>query len=506
MKLSTTTTPLRVWRMDSFFRKDGDPVEVARLSLPPSVPEGFTFAPDGKTLYGTSYYTGASNVFRFDTATQKYDAVSNASTGFFRPMPQPDGSLIAYEYSGQGLQPVRFQPQVREDLGNVEFLGTRVINEHPELKDWGVGSPAKVPLDELITGRGHYSAAAQRKFASTYPIQEGYKGAWSPGWFFHWEDPLQFNQINASLSVSPFDHIRFKDRFHARVELKTLNWDLKYQHNAADFYDLFGPVKRSRRGDSVIAAYNKTIIYDPPRQLDLFASAAVYTGLEVLPQAQNIPSPKNIESVEVGAKYTNTRKSLGGVDHEKGIAWRLLGDLDYAGGDAFPKLYGGVDYGVPLPLSNSSLWLYAHAGTAGGKRSSPVSAFYFGAFRNNYVDNRPEKRYREMESFPGFSIDEIVARRFAKLTGEVNLPPVRFAEVGTPAFFLSYVRPALFGGFMATEAPDRSGHHYADLGAQLDLNFTVALRLPMVFSVGAAGGWRDGHYRKTEWLASLKVL
>ena len=152
------------------------------------------------------------------------------------------------------------------------------------------------------------------------------------------------------------------------------------------------------------------------------------------------------------------------------------------------------------------MWIYAHGGIAGGDRTSPLSAFYFGAFRNNYVDDRPEKRYREMESFPGFGIDEIAARRFAKLTGEINLPPIRFAEVGTPAFFLSYVRPAIFGGGMATEAPDKSSHRYYDLGAQLDLNFTVALRLPMVFSVGAAGGWRDGQYRKTEWLASLKIM
>jgi hypothetical protein len=496
---------MRVWRMDSLFG-DGDPVEVARLSLPPSVPEGFTFTPDGKALYGTSYFTGASNVFRFDIASGKYDAVSNASTGFFRPIAQPDGSLIAYEYSGEGLQPVRFKPEARENLGNVEFLGTRVVNEHPELKTWGVGSPAKVPLDELITGRGKYRAAEQRKFAGTYPIVEGYKGAWSPGWYFHWEDPLQFNQINASISISPFDHMRFKDRFHARAELKTLNWDLKYQHNAGDFYDLFGPVKRSRHGDSVVAAYNKTIVYDPPRQLDLLASAAVYTGLEVLPNAQNIPSPRNIESVEIGAKYHDFRQSLGGVDHEKGIAWRMLGDLDYAQGEAFPKLYGGIDYGVPLPVPNSSVWVYAHAGTAAGRRASPLAAFYFGSFRNNYVDDRPVKRYREMESFPGFSIDEIAARRFAKLTGEVNMPPIRFAEVGTPAFFLSYVRPAIFGGFMAAQEPDRTSHHYADLGGQLDLNFTVALRLPMVLSFGAAGGWRDGHYRKTEWLASLKIL
>ena len=496
---------MRVWRMDSLL-SGGDPQEVARLSLPPSVPEGFTFAPDGKTMFGTSYYTGASNVFRFDIASGKYDAVSNASTGFFRPIEQPDGSLIAYEYSGQGLQPVRFRPQVEQDLGNVEFLGTRVVETHPELKSWGVGSPAKVPLDELITGRGKYSAAQQRKFAGTYPIVEGYKGDFSPGWYFHWEDPLQFNQVSASVSVSPFDHLRLKDRFHARLELKTLNWDVKYLHNGADFYDLFGPVERSFRGDSVIAAYNKTIIYDPPRQLDLFASGAVYTGLERLPNAQNIASPKNIESIEIGAKYHNYRTALGGVDHEKGFAWRALADLDYAQGNAFPKLYGGVEYGVPLPWANSSAWVYGHAGTATGTRNSPLSAFYFGSFRNNYVDDRPVKRYREMESFPGFSIDEIAARRFAKVTGEINLPPIRFAEIGTPAFFLSYIRPAVFAGGMAIEAPDRSGHHYADVGAQFDLAFTVALRLPMVFSIGAAGGWRDGHYRKTELLASLKIM
>jgi len=495
---------LRVWRMDSLAR--GEPEEVARLALPPSMPEGFTFAPDGRTMYGTSYFTGASNVFRFDILTKKYDAVSNSSTGFFRPIVQADGSLIAYEYSGDGLQPVRFKPQVHDDLGNVEFLGTRLVNTRPELKQWGVGSPAKIPFDELVTGRGKYSSVKERKFAGTYPIIQGYKGAISPGWFFHWEDPLQFNQISAELSVSPFDHMDLKERLHAKLQLKTLNWDVRYFHNAADFYDIFGPVKRSRKGDSVIATYNKTVIYDPPRQLDLFATGAVFTGLEVLPTAQNVPGPKNIGSVEVGAKYTNTRKSLGGVDHEKGIAWRVTAGVDYAQNRAFPRLAGGIDYGVPLPLANSSIWAYASAGTVAGRRLDPLAAFYFGAFRNNYVDNRPEKRYREMESFPGFSIDEIAARRFAKLTGEVNLPPIRFAEVGTPVFFLSYIRPAVFVGGMATQVPDRTSHHYADVGAQFDLNFTVALRLPMVLSFGAAGGWRDGHYRKTEWLASLKIM
>ncbi len=161
---------------------------------------------------------------------------------------------------------------------------------------------------------------------------------------------------------------------------------------------------------------------------------------------------------------------------------------------------------MPLPIANASAWVYAHAGVAGGKAESPLGSFYFGSFRNNYVDNRSEKRYREIESFPGFEIDQISARRFVKLTGEINLPPIRFAEFGTPAFYLSYLRPALFAGTMLTRDADGRNHDYMNVGGQVDLNFTVALRLPMIFSIGAAAGIADGRYQKTELLASLKIM
>ena len=59
---------------------------------------------------------------------------------------------------------------------------------------------------------------------------------------------------------------------------------------------------------------------------------------------------------------------------------------------------------------------------------------------------------------------------------------------------------------MLTEDPDGKAHDYQTVGAQVDLAFTVALRLPMVFSVGAAAGFADGDYRKTEFLASLKIM
>ena len=118
------------------------------------------------------------------------------------------------------------------------------------------------------------------------------------------------------------------------------------------------------------------------------------------------------------------------------------------------------------------------------------------AFRNNYVDNRPEKRYRELESFPGFEIDEIAARRFAKLTGEVNLPPIRFAEVGTPRLLSSAMPARRCSRDDADAARRRREPPLHDVGGQVDLTFTVALRLPMVFSIGAARGFGDGYRRQ----------
>ena len=139
-----------MWKRADLEAGDADN-PVATLSLPPSMPENFTFTPDGKALLGNSYYTGVSNVFRFDIASGKYDVLTNASTGFFRPQLRPDGTLLVYDYAGDGFNPSIIQPEVREDLATVRFLGTEVVKAHPELKEWGIGSPAKVPLDELVT-------------------------------------------------------------------------------------------------------------------------------------------------------------------------------------------------------------------------------------------------------------------------------------------------------------------------------------------------------------------
>ncbi len=57
-----------------------------------SVPEGFVFSPDGRYLYGSSYYTGVSNIFRYEVATGAVEAVSNAKPVSTAPCRSPTAS------------------------------------------------------------------------------------------------------------------------------------------------------------------------------------------------------------------------------------------------------------------------------------------------------------------------------------------------------------------------------------------------------------------------------
>jgi len=482
------------------------PTPIAAFNLGTATPEGFVFSSDGRFLFGSAYYTGVSNIFRYELATQELEAVSNAETGFFRPIPRADGSLIVYEYTGEGFRPGVIEPAPLDDLGTVRFLGTEIAQRHPVVTTWTTGSPANVDLDSLITERGHYVPRDEMQLGAAYPIVEGYRGRVAVGYYAVFEDPLQFNQLHVTLSYLPNSPFEDQD-WHFDIEYKTLRWRLRYWHNDADFYDLFGPTERARAGDAFIVGYHNSFIYDPPRQLDFRIEAAYYTGLDTLPAAQEVSTSfDELATLNAEWTYTNTTRSLGAVDHERGWRWNVALGADHANGETFPSVRGGVDVGVPLPLNNSSIWLYTAAGTVGGDEASPLSAWYMGAFGNNYVDDREIKRYREFASFPGFEINEIEAQTFVRAVGEINLPPARFEDIGVASLFLSSVRPAFFAGALETE--DRSGARRSlqTVGIQTDWNFTVAHRLPMTLSLGYARGFEDGESLSDEVLLSLKIM
>lgn len=496
---------LRVFKTEDLLNERAE--HIAEYEFTPAVPEGFVFSPDGRYLYGSSFITGVSNIIRYEIQTGDIQAVSNAESGFFRPVPLEDGRLLVYEFTGQGFLPTLIDGNPVADVSSITFLGNEIAKKHPVVRDWNViASLRGQDADQIITSEGKYRPSSELTFANAYPMLQGYRDDLALGYHFQWNDPLGLHRLEMSAAYSwdsPSD-----ERLHFNAEYHGLNWWAQYWHNYADFYDLFGPTERARKGDAFLFGYDRALIFDGPKVLEFSADAAYYNGLDTLPDNQNRPTffIEDIVTVRAGLDYRHTRKSLAAVDHEKGWRWNLIARVDHSEFDTIPKVYGGIDFGFALPWKHSSVWFYTAAGWADGNRLDPLTNYYFGGFGNNYVDDREVKRYRHPWSLPGFEIGQLSGREYGKVTAEFNFPPIRFSEAGTPSLFLKHIRSAVFASALVTDPGEFFERNSQSLGVQFDLEFTLMHRMPMTLSFGWAAGFEDGNKRDDEWLLSLKVL
>ena len=309
---------VRVWSVEALAAGKIDPVSEFRFGQ--SAPEGFVFAPDGKFLYGSSYYTGVSNIYRYEVATGDVKAVSNAETGFFRPIPQADGRLIVFEYTGGGFVPAVIDPKPIEDLSAISFLGTEAVTKHPVLSTWQVPAASTVEDESKVTASGVYHPIAQLRLLNAYPVLQGYKNTAGVGYQINFGDPLGFAHLGITAAYSPSTALPSTERGHLEVEGRYLSWRAGLSWNRSDFYDLFGPTKRGRKGYAAKLGYDQFLIFDPPRRLDLSYDLAYYDKIDTLPTAQNVGTPfSRLLTGEVALRYTDVRRSLGAVEDEKGI-------------------------------------------------------------------------------------------------------------------------------------------------------------------------------------------
>jgi hypothetical protein len=497
---------LRVMKTEGLGRGDATPAAVFDFGA--AIPSDFVFAPDGKSLYGSSYYTGVSNVFRYDLATGKLDAMSNTETGFFRPIPVGDDELIVFRYTGQGFVPARIRAKPLEDVNPITFLGARIADEHPVVRSWKLGSPATVPLDSLVTRRGPYRSIRRIGLESIYPVVQGYKDFAAYGLRANFSDPVILNRAYLTATYTPDSDLPSDERYHVQGELQRYDWTVGFQVNGADFYDLVGPTRTSLKGYAVGVNYKRTLVYDQPRQMDLKVGVTYYGNLDRIPDYQDVATNFTDDlATRARLSYRHFKRSLGYVDEEKGIGWDLGYSGDRVKGDIFTRFYGNLDLGTALPIRHSSLWLRTSAGWSPDAREEPFANFYFGGFRNNWVDWREEKRYRDPEAFPGLDINEVGGTTYGRAMLEWNLPPVRFRRVGKPGFYLTWARPALFASTLVTN-PDADAFRrtISNVGGQIDFRFGILSRLELTLSAGYAAAFESGAKTRNEAMISLKVL
>lgn len=475
-----------------------------------SIPANFIFSDDGKYLYGTSYYSGVSNIYRYDFDKKDMDIMSNAETGLFRPMPVSNDSLLAFKYTTKGFLPVMLPNKPVLNVNAIDFLGQKVVEKYPIVKEWIAPPPSTINTDTLIIGAEPYSVFSHFGITSLYPVVQGYKDYFAYGMRLNLSDLIGFQSVDFTASYSPYNHLSENERLHLDFNYSYLNWHFESTLNRADFYDLFGPTKSSRKGYSFGLSYHKNLIYDTPRTMEYSLFANYYGNLQTLPSYQNIAATYNkLYNFGGSFSYKHEEASLGAVDYEKGYSWKISENNNVVISDVYPHVHNDFDFGIPLPINHSSIWFRTSVGYAYsfGDRNDPFGNFYFGGFGNNYIDAQSEKRYREYYSFPGVELNEIGGTNYGKLMFEWNLPPLRFSDFGFTSFFVNYARASLFSTALVTNMDSKQDRRsLLDVGAQVDFRVIMLFNLKLTFSVGYAAAIERDQRMTDELMFSLKIL
>jgi hypothetical protein len=476
-------------------------------------PSNFVFSDDGKFLYGSSYYSGVSNIYRYDVERRRMQPLSNAETGFFKPVPLPGDSLVAFEYSRQGFVPSMIPETVPDSVSAILFLGNEIAEKRKEVQDWMPSAVAAVNRDTLKAATRRYSTMRHFKLDNAYPIVESYQDidgnrGVAGGMRFNFSDRIGATGLDVTASYSPTQELDEDERLHLRAVFRHWNWNITGMLNRADFYDLFGPTRVSRKGYSLAAQYQGNLLFDGPTSLNYYIRAAGYGGLATVPEFQDVEaSYDRLATASGDLVYKSLRRSLGGIDDEFGQAWAASVRGNYAGSTLYPRLSLDGSRGFLLPLDHSSVWLRAAAGSSMGvDRDDPFARFYFGGFGNNWVDHRGIKQFRNVESFPGLDINEIGGATYAKAQMEWNSPPLRFRKVGIPSAYLRWAGLSVFATGLMTDFEHGTRRGFASVGAQADLRSITLSHLESTLSVGAAVAAGEGMRRKSALMISFKLM
>ncbi|MDZ4204517.1 MAG: hypothetical protein U1C46_06835 [Bacteroidales bacterium] len=467
----------------------------------------FKFSYDNQSLIGTSYYTGVSNIWRAGIDDGRFELLSNTETGFFMPYQYHPDSLLVLRFYRDGMLPGRIPVEVLEDASAIEFFGNQVVQKNPVLVDWSLPPPA--PIDTSKFKQKNYRPLGEMFLANAWPDISGYKNTVVAGYRMLWRDAMALSQIDLFLGTSPWSHYQDRQKLHARLEWNYWNWKLISYLNKTDFYDLFGPTKNSRAGYSIGISHEKTFSLKDPFKWSYNFGIYTFGDLEVLPQHQNIESPiRNFQAATAGFKMSKLRRTLGGIDDEKGFKWLVAATAYYADRTFYPSVISNQEAGFLVPgIRNTSFWIRNSAGHSYGDRGLALSYFYLGGFRNNYVDWQEARRYRSNLAFPGAEIDEIKAYNFVRTMTELNMKPIRTRDVGTTWLYPTYIYTSVFGTHLLTDVLG-SGltRNIFNLGFQADIEVVMFSYMKTTWSVGYAGLFEHRKFPKGQLMLSLKLL
>ena len=91
---------LYIYELNSFNPFDKENIKYKEVfEFDVSSPQSFKYSDDGSYLLGSSYYSGVSNIFKVDANSLDLEILTNAITGYFRPIPIDDKKIFTFKYT-----------------------------------------------------------------------------------------------------------------------------------------------------------------------------------------------------------------------------------------------------------------------------------------------------------------------------------------------------------------------------------------------------------------------
>lgn len=469
-------------------------------------PENPSWDINSSTIYFNAFTNGVSNIFSYNFNNKLLSAHSNALKGFFKPLFISNDSLFVFEFSTQGFKPAIIPNKILDRIPAIEYFGNRIIEKNDYLLDW------RLDYSELtekinISEEEDFSPINNISMLTLTPTVSGFQNEIVLGAYTRFADPLFNHDFYLEAGFSPFEKFKESPKFHLKTKYEyKKRFELSYDNNAPDFYDIFNKRKRSLLGQKITVGYKDYWIYDNPETLLQKLQLSYYTDMEFINDNLVRVSEPDFAVAHTQLTYQNLRKSIGSSDYERGNKFELT-LRSYATGDGALSFSGQV-YGE---FSNFSTWVASHnilhiflSGGYHWDNSRIIqSRFYFGGFGNRILENENVKQYRKVFRFPGLPMYSHISTSFVKIMLENNFPPIRFKGFGIGHHLFKYLEFSIYSQHLFTDL-DKNKYLF-DIGGQVNLVFDHWFNLESTLSFGAAEAWKAS-VPTFEWFISYKLL
>ena len=305
---------------------------------------------------------------------------------------------------------------------------------------------------------------------------------------------MLLNRVSFTASYTPRQLAAVGRAAAPQLDYERYDWKVTLKLNNADFYDLFGPTKRSLKGYSAGIGWTQDADLRQPEEARSRHRRGVPTaGSSRCPGYQNIAAPYDelFDAAGQARTTSNNRSSLGARGRREGHALGARSRRQLRQRRLVPLARGSLRHRLRAAASSTRpIWFrdrrrLSRAATA--TIPSPTSSSAASATTGSTIGR--VKRYREWYAFPGVELnaDPRPTTSLRRML-EWNLPPLRFGAAARPGFYVTWTcagarfrhRPR--HQCSTTRRADRG----RNVGAQIDLRITL-LSAQLTLSLGSPG-------------------